>query len=472
MAASIDRLLQRLGSASDPGALLDLVGELLDAISESQDRDAAAAALASRLVASPGALEQLAQLLHQQHAGTVGLVGTVLMKAKQDDGRRLASSLAAAPRPVAEALVGVLGSSTADTATKAHAGFLLFMMAQQSQPCARQAASAGVFVHLAALLKQRPAEHGEAFSSLLLLVSVKLCMGLVAGSANRAQLAMQQGVLEALPALLGEGYSTIVQERAAVALCTLLDAAPQMPSSQLAARIIGGLVRLLARRPAARQQPLAPEVADWTLHTLAQLLTSATETREQVVNAVAGNRGALMALVGLTRRDTEDQQQAGLDTGPGSRVEAMVLLRLVLCGHPQQIEAAFEAGLPDALPHCLGPQAIADDRMLASDTVRGLEAALSGLAASGDQGASRRLGQLRAVMAQCPLVGDEQVRDRAATALMAEDQCRAGECAKCGARAGQPGVRLQMCSRCKRVCYCGPQCQRAHWRAHKAQCRK
>jgi hypothetical protein len=39
-------------------------------------------------------------------------------------------------------------------------------------------------------------------------------------------------------------------------------------------------------------------------------------------------------------------------------------------------------------------------------------------------------------------------------------------------RAGQPGVRLQMCSRCKPVRYCGPQCQRAHWRAHKADCGK
>jgi hypothetical protein len=109
--------------------------------------------------------------------------------------------------------------------------------------------------------------------------------------------------------------------------------------------------------------------------------------------------------------------------------------------------------------------------MMDSDMVRRLEAALSALAASGDQGARLRLGQLRAVMAQCQLVGDAQFQARF-DAVLAEDQSTASVCAKCGARAGQPGVRLQMCSRCKGVRYCGPQCQRAHWRVHKAQCRK
>jgi hypothetical protein len=74
-------------------------------------------------------------------------------------------------------------------------------------------------------------------------------------------------------------------------------------------------------------------------------------------------------------------------------------------------------------------------------------------------------------MAQCQLVGDEQIQARI-MAMEAEQQSAAAVCAACGAWAGQPGVRLQMCSRCKGVRYCGPQCQHAHWRAHKAKCGK
>jgi hypothetical protein len=223
MAASIDRLLQRLGSAGDPGALVD---ELLETLKKSQPREPAAAALASRLVASPAALQQLAQLLQQQHAGAVWLAATVLEETTQDDRRRLASSLAAAPLPVAEALVGVLGSSTADAATQTCAGWLLAELVQHSQACARQAAAGGLFVHLAALLRQRPPGQAEEASSLLVQLVTRLCVLLVAGSANRAQLAVQQGVLEALPPLLAEGYSPGVQEGAARVLHVLLRDAP------------------------------------------------------------------------------------------------------------------------------------------------------------------------------------------------------------------------------------------------------
>jgi hypothetical protein len=465
MAAPIDRLLQRLDSAGDPGALGD---DLLEIMKTIQHQGPAAAAIASRLESSPAALQQLAQLLHQQNAGAVQLAGMVLTETTQEERQRLASSLAAAPLPVAEALVGVLGSSTAATATKFYAGGLLAELVQHSQPCARQAASAGVFVHLAALLRQRPAGHEEAASSLLLLTATRLCTALIDGSANRVQLAVQQGALEALPALLAEGYPLYVQEQAAVVLSILLQAAPQLPSGQLAAPIIDGLVRLLARRPASKG------VAAWTLGALGYLVVRA-ETREQVADAVAGDRAALLALVGLTRDAPEDQPE---DCARGSRLgamrtlsEAMVLLKVVLWRHPQQTEAAFEAGLLAMLLHRLGPQAAADERAWASDMVRCLEEGLSALTASGDEGASLRLGQLRAAMAQCQLVGDEQRRAQAME-IKAERQSAASVCAACGARAGQPGVRLQMCSRCQRVYYCGPDCQRAHWRAHKAECGK
>jgi len=48
-------------------------------------------------------------------------------------------------------------------------------------------------------------------------------------------------------------------------------------------------------------------------------------------------------------------------------------------------------------------------------------------------------------------------------------------CTHCGAWAAdlaREDRRLLKCSRCKRVRYCGRECQRAHWRAgHKAECR-
>lgn len=39
-------------------------------------------------------------------------------------------------------------------------------------------------------------------------------------------------------------------------------------------------------------------------------------------------------------------------------------------------------------------------------------------------------------------------------------------CAACG-----KDLAASLCSRCKAVRYCGPECQRAHWRAHKAACK-
>jgi hypothetical protein len=198
------------------------------------------------------------------------------------------------------------------------------------------------------------------------------------------------------------------------------------------------------------------------------MLTANPETREQVVNAVAGDRAALLALVGLTRNAPQDQP-AGYASN--FRQAAMALLSGALCRRPQQTEAAFEAGLLDALAHCLAPQTAAAEREMATHTVRTVEDVLSDLAASGDEGASLRLGQLRAAMAKWQLVNDEQFRARA-MAMISELQDAASTCAACGVRAGQAGVRLQMCSRCKRVRYCGPQCQRAHWRAHKAECGK
>jgi hypothetical protein len=63
---------------------------------------------------------------------------------------------------------------------------------------------------------------------------------------------------------------------------------------------------------------------------------------------------------------------------------------------------------------------------------------------------------------------EEVPRMQAAAAVLAAP---ASACANCGAAAGAPGVRLKRCSRCGRAWYCDAQCQRAHWRRHKAECK-
>lgn len=46
---------------------------------------------------------------------------------------------------------------------------------------------------------------------------------------------------------------------------------------------------------------------------------------------------------------------------------------------------------------------------------------------------------------------------------------RARACNACGA-APDGGAGLRNCARCRRVCYCGPTCQKADWPAHKPVC--
>jgi hypothetical protein len=45
------------------------------------------------------------------------------------------------------------------------------------------------------------------------------------------------------------------------------------------------------------------------------------------------------------------------------------------------------------------------------------------------------------------------------------------ECAACGAKREDPGVELQLCSARRSVRYCSRECQRKHWKEHKAACK-
>ena len=54
------------------------------------------------------------------------------------------------------------------------------------------------------------------------------------------------------------------------------------------------------------------------------------------------------------------------------------------------------------------------------------------------------------------------------SAAAAKEGRKVRECAMCGATA----TKMQTCSMCRRVYYCGPQCQKADWKMHKLHCKK
>ena len=43
-------------------------------------------------------------------------------------------------------------------------------------------------------------------------------------------------------------------------------------------------------------------------------------------------------------------------------------------------------------------------------------------------------------------------------------------CAACGRSAGEGGRKLRKCKGCRSVAYCSTDCQKTHWRRHKAAC--
>ena len=45
---------------------------------------------------------------------------------------------------------------------------------------------------------------------------------------------------------------------------------------------------------------------------------------------------------------------------------------------------------------------------------------------------------------------------------------RAGRCDACGAKGGEPGVKLSVCHSCEGGRYCGKDCQKKAWPTHKA----
>jgi hypothetical protein len=481
MDARIARLVRRLETADDPeGVALDL----FLALHASADSDAAAADLAALLGAAPRALAQLGQLLVAKHAVAMALVYDVLrhvyyVSIIKPLSSRLVRGLAAAPG-IVEALVEVLGSSTAKVQHHHLAASLVGALGLELQSYARSAVKAGAFKHLARLLRQHA---GSAPEEGLLEQAAAAVLKLVQGSGSRAQQAGREGLLEALVPLLAPRHAVDTQKQAAASITALLEALPQeqlaqVPPAQLPpARagqlqaIVRGMVRLLVRQPSCGRdvvKSLSHVLLD-TQHQVPLPIYSSMVAAE-----VAAVPGAVQALVRLGRAPLQLVGE-GVDAGYIRR-SVVVLLNVVLPEQPQLLESACAAGLLDLTVQLL-QQGVDDEggRMIASMAMGVFGEALVRLsrvaALGGDQAAARGLAQLDELRQQSRLLSMREAEERASEYLAAVDSASSA-CASCGARARQPGVKLMACSRCRRVVYCSAECQRRDWREHKPRCSK
>ena len=74
------------------------------------------------------------------------------------------------------------------------------------------------------------------------------------------------------------------------------------------------------------------------------------------------------------------------------------------------------------------------------------------------------------VVSDASTAGPSSAGPSSASAAPSPDRCT--QCGAWAADLAREDRKLLKCSRCKRVRYCGRECQRAHWRAgHKAECR-
>jgi hypothetical protein len=501
------KLLRHLGTARDPGRL----AEQLDACRAADDdagQERLYDGLDERLRTCPEALAQWARLISQQHAAAIELTSEALnhLHREHGEGRQqlLVRALAAAPAPgLVAGPVQAMGSSAADGFTKHCASHLLEVLAGASPDLARDAARAGAFGQLARRIKGRPRapSAGDIHDLERALLAVR---HLARRSANRAQLAARQGVLEALAPLLEPGEPPGIQRAAAFTLSTLLESLPRQPGGPVQPRqlqrVAGGLAGLLARGPGSRK-------AEWAV-----VIALSGLQRGDVAGvgaAVAARPGAVASLARIAGAIA--QQAAQQDLGNLPDMALSLLLDAVGAGDFRHLEAACEAGLLPALEQLLQPQVDAVSRAIASTMVpvfRGLLSTLvsagvshsctvsagvvllsrylagegaegcrllgagvllRGLQRAGFPAAWRWREQLDELAQRCGAMRPEECSAAVGRAA-AGAASAAAACAACGARQGEPGVKLMACSRCGKARYCGAACQRRHWREHKARC--
>jgi hypothetical protein len=466
MDAATKRQVAKLGRAGTDTA--KVLRSLCKRIVDAATTDAIAETIAARLEEVPAAREQLVQQLEAGSDEALWLLSLGTSKSTEPSSaaqrwkrvlRMLATSEELGPRAVS-ALVAALAAGSGRTLhTKELACFVLGSMAQESKARAREAAASGVLAHLAGLLGQQADDRQEGD-----MQSAMFALGaLVRDSSNRLQLAARQGALRPLAGLLGPDQSPGVQQSAAFVLGMFLEPGA-LPDAALppwewllgdcARRLAGLLARpgssAVARRSAGRAMCCIVKMA------------KGNRDRCKQVAAAAVAAGAVPALVRM-----------GLEGDPD--VSLGLLCAIVDLGSEAALQV-LEAGGLDVVRR----QVHADcggcfDKALWAMMLHGMGAAA---AEAGRRDYVLQVGQ---VMQQLGIETGEQVGDmlqKAACQIQEEAAKQAAAeaalsiCAKCGAQAGAPGVQLRKCSACGKASYCGVQCQRAHWRQHKAQCSK
>jgi hypothetical protein len=471
MDAATKRQVAKLGRAGTDTA--KVLRSLCDRMAEdAATTNAIAEAIAARLEEVPGAREQLVQ---QLEAGSGGALCLLALGADDEPSpatqrwkrvlRTLATSEELGPRAVS-ALVAALHAGSGRTfCAKELACRVLGAMAMESKARAREAAAAGVFVHLARLLGQQAAgelQEGVMCSAMFALVA------LVRDSSNRLQLAARQGVLQPLAGLLGADQPLEVQEVAAHVLGMFLapgglpDAALPPPWDWLLGDCARRLAGLLARPgSSAEVRHMAGQAMCWII---ARAKNSPGRCMQVAEAAVAA--GAVPALVRMGLEGHHEREE----------LSASLLSIIVELGSKAALQVLEAGGLDVVRRQVHADRGGCFDKAAWAVMLHGMHAAA---AEAGRQDYGLQVGQ---VLQQLGIETGEQFDDmvkRTGAQLQeevaedaAEEAAVSSACAKCGAQAGAPGVQLRKCSACGNASYCGVQCQRAHWRQHKPQCSK
>ncbi len=468
MDAATKRQVAKLGGAGTDAA--KVLASLCDRIEDAATGDAILEAIAARLEEVPAAREQLVQQLEAGSDDALCLLSLSSVAEPSPAAQRwkrvlrtLATSEELGPRAVS-ALVAALAAGSGRTLhAKELACKVLGAMAQESKARAREAAAAGVFVHLVGLLGQRAA--GE-LQEVLMRSAIFALVALVRDSSNRLQLAARQGVLQPLAGLLGADQTPWVQERAAHVLGIFLkpgalpDAALP-PWEWLLGDCVRGLAGLLARPGSSADSQRSAG------HAMNFIVKRAPSRFGQVAEAAVA-AGAVPVLVRM-----------GLEGDPwGEDLSVRFLSAIVTLGSEAALQV-LEAGGLDVVRRQVhadrgGPLGRFGDGVWAI-MLRTMSAAAAKAGRWDD------CTRLACVTQQLGIESEEQYGDllkqmecerQEVLAKQAAHEAAVSACAQCGAQAGAPGVQLRKCSACGKACYCGVQCQRAHWRQHKPQCSK
>jgi hypothetical protein len=474
MDAATKRQVTKLGRAGTDAA------KVLASLCKRMAEDAAATnaiaeGIAARLEEVPSAREQLVQ---QLEAGSNEALWLLLWATSKSTAaspavvqhwkrilRMLATSEELGPRAMSALLAALLAGSGRTLLAKELACNVMGAMAKESKARAREAAAAGVFVHLAGLLGQQAA--GDRQEALMCSAIVAL-MDLAADSSNRLQLAARQGVLQALGGLLGADQPPGVQDMAAHALGMFLapDGLPDAELPPLWEWLLGdcarGLAGLLARPgSSAFARRSAGQAISWII---ARVKYSPGCCQQVAEAAAAAGTVPVLVRMGLEGDNALEELSASL------------LGTIVALGSKAALQV-LEAGGLDVVRRQVHAESGRRFNKAAWAVMLRIMSSAAAEAGRRDYGL-----QVAQVLQQLGIETGEQFDDlvkRTGTQLQEEVAEKAGKeaavssaCAKCGAQAGAPGVQLRKCSACGKASYCGVQCQRAHWRQHKPRCSK